>query len=386
MNIELHKITVRELTKGYVDNNENGVRAYSGRLDVRPPYQREFVYKEKQRDAVIDTLTQGFPLNVMYWAKRIVADCVSQSGKSVCGDADGDNGSDKAQYEIIDGQQRTISICQYVNGDFAFNFRYFHNLQPDEQEQILNYELQIYICSGADSEKLKWFRTINIAGEALTEQELRNAVYAGSWVSDAKRYFSKNGAPAAKIGSDYLNGSAIRQDYLETAIDWISGGNIEVYMSNHQHDASAAPLWQFFQSVITWIETSFHPTKERKKIMKGVEWGRLYKQYKDLVFDPKAIDEEVKRLILDDDVTKKTGIYPYILTRKEKYLSIRAFTDAQKLSAYERQMGFCADCGQHFELSQMEADHITPWCDGGRTIADNCQMLCKDCNRRKSGK
>ena len=386
MNIELHKITVRELTKGYVDNNENGVRAYGGRLDVRPPYQREFVYKEKQRDAVIDTLTQGFPLNVMYWAKRIVADCVSQSGKSVCGDADGDNGSDKAQYEIIDGQQRTISICQYVNGDFAFNFRYFHNLQPDEQEQILNYELQIYICSGTDSEKLKWFRTINIAGEALTEQELRNAVYAGSWVSDAKRYFSKNGAPAAKIGSDYLNGSAIRQDYLETAIDWISDGNIEVYMSNHQHAASAAPLWQFFQSVITWIETSFRPTKERKKIMKGVEWGMLYKQYKDQVFDCKAIDEEVKRLILDDDVTKKTGIYPYILTRKEKYLSIRAFTDAQKLSAYERQMGFCADCGQHFELSQMEADHITPWCDGGRTVADNCQMLCKECNRRKSGK
>lgn len=386
MNIELHKITVRELTKGYVDNNENGVRAYGGRLDVRPPYQREFVYKEKQRDAVIDTLTQGFPLNVMYWAKRIVADCVSQSGKSVCGDADGDNGSDKAQYEIIDGQQRTISICQYVNGDFAFNFRYFHNLQPDEQEQILNYELQIYICSGTDSEKLKWFRTINIAGEALTEQELRNAVYAGSWVSDAKRYFSKNGAPAAKIGSDYLNGSAIRQDYLETAIDWISDGNIEVYMSNHQHDASAAPLWQFFQSVITWIETSFRPTKERKKIMKGVEWGMLYKLYKDQVFDYKAIDEEVKRLILDDDVTKKTGIYPYILTRKEKYLSIRAFTDAQKLAAYERQGGICADCKQHFELSQMEADHITPWCDGGRTIADNCQMLCKDCNRRKSGK
>jgi len=335
MNIELHRITVRELTKGYVDNNENGVRAYGGRLDVRPPFQREFVYKEKQRDAVIDTLTQGFPLNVMYWAVR-----------------------DDDTFEIIDGQQRTISICQYVNGDFAFNFRYFHNLQPDEQEQILNYELQIYICSGTDSEKLKWFRTINIAGEALTEQELRNAVYAGSWVSDAKRYFSKNGAPAAKIGCDYLNGSAIRQDYLETAIDWISDGNIEVYMSNHQHDASAAPLWQFFQSVITWIETSFRPTKERKKIMKGVEWGMLYKQYKDQVFDCKAIDEEVKRLILDDDVTKKTGIYPYILTRKEKYLSIRAFTDAQKL----------------------------PWCDGGRTIADNCQMLCKECNRRKSGK
>ena len=385
MQIELHHITVRELTAGYIDNNENGVRAYGGKLDVRPPYQREFVYKEKQRDAVIDTLTQGFPLNVMYWARRdalnaSAADTTQNTGTR------GVSPQQATQFEIIDGQQRTISICQYVNGDFAFNFRYFHNLQPDEQKQILDYELQVYICSGTDSEKLKWFKTINIAGEELTDQELRNAVYAGSWVSDAKRYFSKNGAPAAKIGSDYLTGSAIRQDYLETAIAWISDGNIEVYMANHQHDASAAPLWQFFQAVITWIETSFRPNKERKKIMKGVDWGMLYKQFKDKVFDYQKIDEEVKRLILDDDVTKKAGIYPYILTRKEKYLSIRAFTDAQKLAAYERQGGICADCGHHFELSQMEADHITPWHEGGRTVAENCQMLCRECNRRKSGK
>lgn len=363
MKIELHKISVRELTKGYIDNNENGVRAYNGLLDVRPPYQREFVYKEKQRDAVIDTLTKDFPLNVMYWAVR-----------------------DDGTYEIIDGQQRTISICQYVNGDFAFDFRYFHNLQEDEQEQILNYELQVYICSGTDSEKLKWFETINIAGEELTKQELRNAVYAGSWVSDAKRYFSKNGAPASKIGSDYLNGSAIRQDYLETAIFWISDGNIEVYMGNHQHDANAAPLWQFFQSVITWIETSFRPNKERKKIMKGIDWGTLYKNHKDEIFDYQKIDAEVKRLLLDDDVTNKKGIYPYILTRKEKYLSIRAFSESQKLSAYERQNGICAHCKEHFEISQMEGDHITPWHLGGKTISENCQLLCKSCNRQKSGK
>jgi len=363
MQIELHRITVRELTAGYQDNNENGVRAYNGLLDVRPPYQREFVYKEKQRDAVIDTLTQGFPLNVMYWAVR-------------------EDGS----YEIIDGQQRTISICQYVNGDFAFDFRYFHNLLPDEQKQILDYELQVYICSGSDSERLKWFKTINIAGVELTDQELRNAVYAGSWVSDAKRYFSRPGAPAAKLGSDYLTGSAIRQDYLETAISWISDGNIEVYMSNHQHDPSAAPLWQFFLAVITWLETSFRPNKERKKIMRGVDWGMLFKQYNNEIFDYQKIDDEVRCLILDDDVTKKSGIYPYILTRKEKYLSIRAFTEAQKLAAYERQGGICADCGHHFDYSQMEADHITPWHLGGRTVAENCQMLCRECNRRKSGK
>ena len=360
MKIELHKITVRELTEGYADNAEQGVKAYGGRLDVRPPYQREFVYGEKQRAAVIDTLTQGFPLNVMYWATR-----------------------EDGTYEIIDGQQRTISICQFVNGEFSYMFRYFHNMQEDEKEQILNYELQIYICSGTDSEKLKWFETINIAGEKLTEQELRNAVYAGSWVNDAKRYFSKIGCPAAKIGSDYMTGAVNRQDYLETAISWISDGNIAAYMANHQHDANAAALWQFFQSVITWIESTFKPTKERKKIMKGVDWGTLYKKYKDEVYDSEAIDKEVAKLILDDDVSKKSGIYPYILTRKEKYLSIRAFTDAQKLAAYERQKGICADCGNHFELSQMEADHITPWHDGGRTTADNCQMLCRECNRRK---
>lgn len=363
MEIRLTQIKVRDLVEGYADNEENGVVAYSGKLDVRPPYQREFVYKDKQRDAVIETLTQGFPLNVMYWAKR-------------------NDGS----FEIIDGQQRTISICQYVNGDFAFMFRYFHNLQPDEQNQILDYELQVYICSGTDSEKLKWFKTINIAGEELTEQELRNAVYAGSWVCDAKRYFSKPGCVASKIASDYLTGSAIRQDYLETAISWISDGNVEVYMSNHQHDANAAPLWQFFQSVITWIESSFRPTKERRKIMKGIEWGALYKEFKDSVIDTKAVEEEVRKLILDDDVTKKTGIYPYVLTRKEKHLSIRAFTDAQKLAAYENQLGFCPHCNGHFDLSQMEADHITPWHEGGRTVAENCQMLCRECNRRKSGK
>ena len=363
MQIELHKITVRDLTQGYEDNAEKGVRAYGGKLDVRPPYQREFVYKEKQRDAVIDTLTKGFPLNVMYWAVR-----------------------DDGTYEIIDGQQRTISICQYVNGDFAYMYRYFHNLQPDEQQQILDYELNVYICSGTDSEKLQWFKTINIAGEELTEQELRNAVYAGSWVSDAKRYFSKPGCVASKIASDYLTGSAIRQDYLETAISWISDGNIEVYMSNHQHDANAAPLWQFFQSVVTWIESSFQPSKERRKIMKGVDWGALYKEFKDSVIDTKAVGEEVKKLILDEDVTKKTGIYPYILTRKEKFLSIRTFSEAQKLAAYENQLGICSHCHKHFDLSQMEADHITPWHEGGRTTAENCQMLCRDCNRRKSGK
>ncbi|MBQ8958812.1 MAG: DUF262 domain-containing protein [Bacteroidales bacterium] len=360
MQIELHKITVRELTQGYADNNENGVCAYGGHLDVRPPYQREFVYGEKERDAVIDTLTNGFPLNVMYWAVR-----------------------EDNTYEIIDGQQRTISICQYVNGDFAFMFRYFHNLQPDEQEQILNYELQVYICSGTDSEKLKWFKTINIAGKELTEQELRNAVYAGSWVSDAKRYFSRNNCAAYGLGSRYVSGEVNRQAYLETAIRRISNNNIEAYMGNHQHDPNAVALWNHFSSVINWVKAVF---PFYRKEMKGLDWGTLYAKYYEQNWDANALEAEIKQLMADSDVEKKKGIYIYVFDHDEHHLEIRAFDSNMKREVYERQNGICTICGQHFDIEQMEADHITPWRDGGRTIADNCQMLCRDCNRRKSGK
>lgn len=365
MKIELKKIKVKDLTKDFEDNAEAGVVGYGGKLDIRPPYQREFIYKDEQRNAVIDTITKEFPLNVMYWAVR-----------------------EDGNFEIIDGQQRTISICQYVNNDFSIKGMAFHNLTNDKQKQILDYELMVYFCEGKDSEKLEWFKTINIAGEKLTNQELRNAVYSGSWITDAKRYFSKTNCAAYKIGSDYLNGSPIRQDYLETAIKWISDGEIEDYMSKHQHDPNASALWIYFQSVISWIEATFPKkyNKNRKKFMKGIDWGVLYNQFKYKVLDADELEKEIQKLILDDDVTKKSGIYPYVLTRNEKYLSIRAFTDAIKIKVYEKQKGICAKCGEHFELNQMEADHITPWHEGGKTIEENCQMLCKTCNRKKSGK
>ena len=361
MNIELKEITIQELSEGFQDNNENGVVGFGGKLDIRPPYQREFIYKDKQRDAVINTITKNFPLNVMYWAVR-----------------------EDGTFEVIDGQQRTISICQYVDGEFAFQNRYFHNLKADEKEQILNYKLMVYVCSGTESEKLEWFKTINIAGEKLTEQELRNAVYTGSWVSDAKRYFSKSGCVAYNIGSDYLNGSPIRQEFLETAIDWISEGKIENYMATHQHDPNATALWLYFQSVITWVNATF--TVKRKKFMKGIQWGLFYNKYKDVVFDTKAIEEETARLIADDEVEKKSGIYAYILTKDERYLGIRTFSDSVKQKVYENQKGICPICKNHFDISEMEGDHITPWVEGGKTIEENCQMLCKDDNRRKSSK
>lgn len=360
MKIQLKEITVKELVEGYLDNEEQGVRGYGGKLDIRPPYQREFVYKDKQRDAVIHTLTNDFPLNVMYWTVR-------------------EDGS----YEVIDGQQRTISICQFVKSDFSYMMRYFHNLQPDEKEQILNYKLMVYLCEGKDSEKLEWFKTINIAGEKLTDQELRNAVYAGSWVSDAKRYFSKNGCPAYSLGSQYLSGSPIRQDYLETAIKWISKGNIEVYMGNHQHEPNANELWLYYQAVISWVKVTF---PKYSKEMKGIEWGFLYNDLKDMPQDSAKLDQEISKLMQDDDVTAKKGIYEYVLRRKEKFLNIRTFTNNQKREAYERQNGICAICGEHFKLSEIEADHIKPWYEGGKTNTENCQMLCKMDNRTKSGK
>src|SRR4030042_645407 len=199
MKIDLKEITIKTLTDGFVDNDEQGVVAYGGKLDIRPPYQREFIYKDKQRDAVIDSVRKNFPLNVMYWAVR-----------------------NDGQYEVIDGQQRTLSICQYVNGDFSINGLAFHNLQDDQQQQILDYKLMVYFCSGTDSEKLDWFRNINIAGEEHTDQEWRNAVYAGPWTARAKPIFSKTNGAAYGLASNYLRGSPIRQEYLETAIKWHS--------------------------------------------------------------------------------------------------------------------------------------------------------------------
>jgi len=366
MKIELNEILVRDIVEGYIDNHEEGVVGYGGRLNIRPPYQREFIYKDKQRDAVIDTVQKGFPLNVMYWVKN------------------GDN------FEVLDGQQRTISLCQYVQGDFSVKYqgvpKYFDGLPEDVQNNILDCKLMIYFCEGTDSEKLDWFRIINIVGIKFSDQELRNVVYTGTWLADAKLKFSKNNCAAYLLGRDYVTGVPIRQDYLETALDWIKndGEQIEDYMARYQSVPDANELWSFFQAVIEWVQTTF-PT-QRRDLMRTVHWGRLYKEFKDQSFDTAELENRIKKLLLDDDVTRKQGIYEYVLTGDERCLNVRPFSDAMKYGAYERQNGICPKCEKQFEFEQMEGDHITPWCEGGKTITENCQMLCKDCNRRKSGK
>ncbi|MDE2857712.1 MAG: DUF262 domain-containing protein [Chloroflexota bacterium] len=362
MKIQQLDLTIRELVAGYHDDGDSGVVGYGGALDIRPPFQREFIYDEKERNAVINSILKGFPLNVMYWADR-----------------------EDGTYEIIDGQQRTISIAQYVAEKPGFSFKGlgFDNQQSDIKEKILNYELMVYVCSGTDSEKLEWFEIINIAGKQLSNQELLNAIYSGPWVTNAKRYFSKRGCPAYQIGRDYLRNSVKveRQEYLETAIKWISENSIKEYMRTHQYKESAAPLWEYFQAVIDWIKATF---RTYRNSMKGVDWGGLYNKYKDCEIDPVKIEAEVEILLDDEEVQRESGIYPYILTREEKHLNLRAFDARMKRRVYRKQNGVCALCKEEFDISEMEADHKKPWSEGGKTIEENCQMLCRRCNREKS--
>lgn len=367
MEIEPLKITLRDLIEGYEDKGLGGVVAYGGKLEVRPPYQREYIYGEKARDAVIRSVKQRFPVNVMYWSK--------------VGD----------RYELMDGQQRTISVCRYAAENqqtFSVDYQYFFNLEEDEKERILGYPLDIYVCDGTPSEVLSWFKVINIAGLKLSDQELRNVSYTGPWLADAKIHFSKPTCAAYNMAKDYMKTglSPLRQQYLEVAISWIADRDglyaIEDYMAKHQPDENASQLWLYFQKVIQWVEAVF-PRKRSE--MKGVAWGLLYNAYKDAELDPNNLEAEVSRLMEDEEVQKKSGIYYYVLDGKERHLNLRAFSSNQKREAYERQKGICPGCGVPFTIEQMEAHHITPWADDGKTVSENCQMLCKEDHRRTFG-
>lgn len=379
MKISKELMTIRELSENYRDNNDGGVYGYDNGthiLCLRPEYQREYVFGDRQRNAVIDTVMKGFPLGLMYWSK------VSDN-----------------QYECLDGQQRSISICQYVNGDFPIkangNDRFFHNLSPEEKQTILDYELEVRVCEGTEEEKLAWFRTINIAGVTLTNQELLNATYTGTWLADAKNYFSKRNCVAGAMGDGYIKGNPIRQDYLEKVLGWIADrDNLEsgqMYMAIHQHDADANDLWLYYQSVINWAKMMF-PVK-RKGITDLQDWGILYNKYHNKQYNSNTLETDIQKLLMDDDATKNAGIIPYVLSDRtkhdEKYLSIRAFTDAQKRKAYEKQGHKCPFCVKNgidteYDFSEMQGDHIIPWSQGGRTVDDNLQMLCQKCNNDKS--
>lgn len=373
LTIEEKKVTVGEIVKGYINNDDQGIRGYNGLLDIRPPYQREFIYNEQEQQAVITTVLNGYPLNIMYWVKR--------------------NEDAECPYEVMDGQQRTLSLCEYVAGKFAYDYMNFFNLPADVQKKILNYELTIYVCEGEESEKLEWFKNINIAGKPLNEQEIRNAVYAGPFVSDAKRYFSKTNCAAYRLGKDLVNGSPIRQDFFKKALEWMADHETRKgkpqsavgYMSVHQHDLNAMPIWTYFQTVLRWAMDTFN-MKKFKKIMKGLDWACFYDEYHEKALDIRAIEIQISELMGDDEIQKPQGIIPYVLTGSERYLDLRVFSDKIKLAVWEKQNHKCAICGKELDYEFMEGDHIIPWCDGGRTTIENCQMLCRNCNRTKGGR
>jgi len=370
MKIIRKEITISELINGYEEKGDDGIEgvvAYGGQLDVRPAYQREYVYTGNERDEVIRSVKKGFPLNIMYWAKV------------------GDD-----HYELMDGQQRTISICRYAAEDyqtFSVDHKYFFGFEHDEKQAFLDYTLDIYICEGTPTEIHDWFTIINIAGKVLSAQEILNTSYTGTWLSAAKLFFSKPKCTAYNMANDYMTGSPIRQQYLETVLKWISDrdgfSDIAEYMALHQRDENADEIINYFKSVINWVERTF--IIKRKSLMAGLQWGFMYNKHKDDSLDPVAIEQEIKTLLQDDDVTNQKGVYEYILTHNEKYLSIRAFDSREKRQVYERQNHKCADCGLLFEIEDMEAHHKKRWTDGGHTTIDNCVMLCKKCHDKRHG-
>jgi len=395
MKITKVTITIEELANGYINDTEadieKGVYAYNGKLCVRPAFQRSFIYNKEQENAVIDTALKGFPLNIMYWV-------------------DNEDGT----YDCLDGQQRTISLCNFVDGVTSFKAKWFNNeknttlrnikrIDPDMYERFMKYPLEVYICNGTKYEQLEWFKTINIAGERLYPQELRNASFASPWLTDAKRHFSRANAsssaksPAEEIGGNYTNKNANRQEILEQVICWQLGIRGKIgekeeeaicnYMQEHVEDEDASDLWDYFNHVIEWVEEIFPFGDNLDKGLKTVQWGIFYNEYSEQEFDPDEMVETFNELMaakankeLDISVAK---ICEYCITRDENLLKQKAFNDYQRSTMYNEQKGICPDCGKHFLKDEMDAHHIIPWYNGGRTELDNGVMLCKECHRQR---
>lgn len=392
--------TIHDLVNGYTNNDDgattDAVKGYGGNLNIRPSYQRNSVYNDDKKQAVIQTILDECPLGIMYWV-------------------DLGNG----QYEVLDGQQRILAICNYVMGNFSVKSSKFPSSAPrqdfpnlqinltDLADQILNYELDIYVCKGTPSEKMKWFHVINTAGEPLNEQELRNSAYTGAWLSDAKQRFSTKTGRGVVLSDEnpdnnrlepLLNGNWNRQEYLQTAIKWAAlndneTDSIESYMLKHQRDKDASELWQNFSTILEWVRGKF---ATYDKALKGLDWGAIYFAYQSGLLDDNiiknsavVIHEKIAELVNDEEVTAKMkGIYQYVIYGESKYLSLRTFDEKTIKQKYEEQTHHCIYCvdegnNQEYALQELEADHIIPWSLGGKTISENCQLLCKKHNSSK---
>ncbi len=378
-------IKVKDICDGFVYNELEGKGLFglSGKLTIQPEYQRNYIYADGKRDvAVIDSMLKNYPLGLIYFVK------VSED-----------------KFEVLDGQQRITSFGRFVTNKFAVKVegmeQYFESLAPELQSRILNTCLTIYECEGEEPEIKSWFKTINIAGVPLTNQELNNAIYSGPFVTLAKEEFSNSQNANIQKWSAYVSGSANRQEFLECALDWVSKGKIEDYMALHRKDSNIKELKSYFTSVIDWVSTVF---TEVETEMRGLEWGRLYETYKKKPYNPKKVSEVVKRLYADPYIKNRKGVFEFILggSTDAKLLEVRVFDEATKRSVYAKQtaeaekknISNCSLCAishdsnktRIYKLAEMDADHVTAWSKGGSTASNNCQMLCKTHNRAKGNK
>ena len=379
-------ITVKDVCEGFVYNELEGKGLFglSGKLTIQPEYQRNYIYADGKKDvAVIESVLKGYPLGLIYFVK--VAD---------------------DRFEILDGQQRITSLGRFVSNKFAVKDengmeQYFSGIAVDKQKKILESELLIYECEGEESEIKEWFKTINIVGVPLNNQELLNAIYSGPFVTLAKEEFSNSQNSNIQKWSAYVKGSANRQEFLERALDWVSKGNIDDYMSRHRFDENIDELKTYFNTVIDWVSGLFLDVESE---MRGLEWGRMYEQYHKNAYDPVKVSEEVQKLYGDSYVKNRKGIFEYVLggSVDTKLLNVRVFDEATKKAVYKKQtteaklknksncplcaVGHDANKSKIWSLAEMDADHVTAWSKGGETSTKNCQMLCKTHNRAKGNR
>lgn len=369
---ELKGVTIEKLVAGYAHNRIGKIVGLGGKLDIRPAYQREFVYNGAQQEAVIESVSCGYPLNPIYFVD--------------CGGG---------YYALLDGQQRTLSICRFCDEAFSANIFgltevVFGGLEADDKSKILNYEMKVFILSGgSDADKLKWFKIINFAGEKLNDQEALNAFNHGAWVTAAREYFSKPNCRAMRDGAqDYLKGEAIRQDYLAKVLAWAAanaGVDVDEYMSRHRAAANADELKDYFKSVIGWVKKVF---PDYRREMQGVEWGLFYNQHKNKKYDARANSEQADELFARagdwDSGIKKSGIYEYLITGERLAVYTRAFNPHQRTAMHKAQGGKCAKCEAKKTVAEMDADHIKPFGRGGETVTANGQMICTNCHAAKT--
>ena len=381
--------TIGDICKGFQYNEYEGKGLYglSGKLTIQPEFQRHYLYAEnggKKEVDVIQSVRNGYPLGLIYFSKV---------------------GEDK--YEVLDGQQRITSLGRFITEKFAWIDAdgrpwYFSALNADEQKKFLNTPLLIYVCEGTEKEIKDWFRTINIVGIPLNEQETLNAVYSGPFVTKAKEEFSNSNNTNINKWSHFINGTAKRQDFLAAALDWVSRGNIEEYMSSHRYDENINEIKAYFTSVIDWITSVFDIAPEKE--MRGLKWGELYERFHNTAYDPEAVAKKVRELYESFYVKEKKGIYEYILDgcKNTMLLNIRVFDEPTKKAVYAQQtaeakekgesncplcaLGHDANHNKIWDLKDMDADHVTAWSKGGATDIENCQMLCKTHNRAKGNR